>query len=454
MKLRIKELGPIKRESEIELGDLTVFFGPPNTGKSTALKAIYYSLQSGSPSFERLGPSSFTNGVVDVAFEVKGPNVTLTFTPSNLLRKRELPKGEFSLEPFSFSDFVLSHPLYTLKRRIGIPVLSFLSPGSECSSEEIEKITGKILDMNLVEADVEVKENRATVSLSLDGLSEKCSDAVTHLIINDIVNTVGRDVVNELREGFWSELSRLEGITDVVYLPYDSRGIRVKVFQVLAKIIKSFGGTEKSVFTKWMEEQYVNAEIDEGFLNLLSPLLPGSLKYSKERGLEYVEGNEAIPWNQVSGSVLEIVGLLLSLKRGTLVLYEEPETELHEKLQALMALVLYSLMNTNKLVITTHSQTILYALSYMAFLRPKAEEVSAFLEKLGVKNDYLAKAVEEANKKNVRFYFFHDGKVEEVSAEEVGRGIPGVTDVMDAELEFLSSLYSSRGGRPADSGQR
>ena len=454
MKLRIKELGPIKRESEIELGDLTVFFGPPNTGKSTALKAIYYSLQSGSTSFERVGPSSFTNGVVDIAFEVKGPNVRLTFTPSNLLRKRELPKGEFSLEPFSFSDFVLSHPLYTPKRRMEIPVLSFLSPGPECSKEEIDKIIRKILDMKLVEADVEVKENRAIVSLSVDGLSERCSDALTHLIIDDIVNAVGRDVVDKLSEGFWSELSRLEGITDVVYLPYDSRGAHVRFLQNLTRGIRSFVRVGKEEFSEWTEEQYIIAEIDEGFQNLFSPLLPGSLKYSKERGLEYVEGNEAIPWNQVSGSVLEIVGLLLSLKRGTLVLYEEPETELHEKLQALMALVLYALMNTNKLVITTHSQTILYALSYMAFLKPKAEEVSAFLEKLGVKNDYLAKAVEEANKKNVRFYFFHDGKVEEVSAEEVGRGIPGVTDVMDAELEFLSSLYSSRGGRPADSGQR
>ena len=335
-----------------------------------------------------------------------------------------------------------------------IPVLSFLSPGPDCSKEEIEKIIRKILDMKPVEADVEVMENRATVSLSLDGLSERCSDALTRLIIDDIVNTVGRDVVNELREGFWSELSRLEGITDVVYLPYDSRGAHVRFLRNLTRGIRSFVKVGKEELSEWTEEQYVTAEINEGFQNLLGPLLPGSLKYSKERGLEYVEGNEAIPWNQVSGSVLEIVGLLLSLKRGTLVLYEEPETELHEKLQALMALVLYALMNTNKLVVTTHSQTILYALSYMAFLRPKAEEVSAFLEKLGVKNDYLAKAVEEANKKRVRFYFFHDGKVEEVSAEEVGRGIPGVTDVMDAELEFLSSLYSSRGGRPADSGQR
>ena len=454
MKLKIKGLGPIKHESEIELGDLTIFFGPPNTGKSTALKAIYYSVYVGDFSFWRSGPTSFTNGVIDVTFEVKGSHVKLTFTPSNWLRNRELPKGEFSLEPFTFSDFVLSHPLYMPKRRIEILVLRFLSPGPECSKEEIEKIEGKIFDMKPIDAEVEIRENRADVSLLFDGLSERCAEALTRLIIDVIINEVARDVVHELRKGFWAELSRLEGISGVIYLPYYARSDYIMTHLRTTRRRRLSLGADMNEYPSLTEDLHLTAEIDEAFLNFFGPLLPGSLKYSKERGLEYVEGNEAIPWNQVSGSVMEIVGFLLNLKKGTLVLYEEPETELHEKLQALMALVLYALMNTNKLVITTHSQTILYALSYMAFLKPKAEEVSAFLEKLGAKNEYLAKAVEEANKKKVRFYYFHDGKVEEVPAEDVGRGIPGVTDVMDAELEFLSSLYSSRGGKPADSGQR
>ncbi|WP_236750812.1 hypothetical protein [Acidianus sp. HS-5] len=43
MKLIAKSLGPIN-EAVIELGDLTVLEGPPSSGKSTLLKAIYYSL--------------------------------------------------------------------------------------------------------------------------------------------------------------------------------------------------------------------------------------------------------------------------------------------------------------------------------------------------------------------------------------------------------------------------
>ena len=43
MMLKIKKLGPMK-DSEIELGDITLLLGPPNTGKSYTLKAIYTKL--------------------------------------------------------------------------------------------------------------------------------------------------------------------------------------------------------------------------------------------------------------------------------------------------------------------------------------------------------------------------------------------------------------------------
>ena len=43
MKLKVRKLGPVT-DSEIELGDVTLFLGPPNTGKSYTLRAIYAKL--------------------------------------------------------------------------------------------------------------------------------------------------------------------------------------------------------------------------------------------------------------------------------------------------------------------------------------------------------------------------------------------------------------------------
>ena len=43
MKLKVKKLGPVT-DSEIELGDVTLLLGPPNTGKSYTLRTIYAKL--------------------------------------------------------------------------------------------------------------------------------------------------------------------------------------------------------------------------------------------------------------------------------------------------------------------------------------------------------------------------------------------------------------------------
>ncbi len=43
MKLIIKNIGVLK-DTSIELGDLTVIFGKPNSGKSYILKSIYSNL--------------------------------------------------------------------------------------------------------------------------------------------------------------------------------------------------------------------------------------------------------------------------------------------------------------------------------------------------------------------------------------------------------------------------
>lgn len=43
MKISIKNIGPLK-DVELELGDITVLLGPPNSGKSYTLKSLYAQL--------------------------------------------------------------------------------------------------------------------------------------------------------------------------------------------------------------------------------------------------------------------------------------------------------------------------------------------------------------------------------------------------------------------------
>jgi len=185
---------------------------------------------------------------------------------------------------------------------------------------------------------------------------------------------------------------------------------------------------------------------DEKIYKITKPLLKGELK-DLGFGLAYFENKKLIPWEKVSSSVLEIVSFLLSVKEGSPVLYEEPETHLHEELQLLMGIVLYALSSFNPIVISTHSQTLFYAIAHLSMLRPTKEELKGLFEDLKVKDyEALAEAVEKANQKEVKvkIYHFTEGEVKEVSVEDAVKGMPGTIDVLKKEFKWVSSLHSKR----------
>ena len=185
---------------------------------------------------------------------------------------------------------------------------------------------------------------------------------------------------------------------------------------------------------------------NEKIYNLLKPLLKGEIKYI-DGELVYVEKDKIIPLGHVSASILEILSFLLSAKEGSIILYEEPETHLHEELQLLMSVVLYALSSFNRIVISTHSQTILYNIAHLSMLRPTKEELKDLFEDLNVKDfEALAEAVEKVNQKEVKvkIYHFTEGEVKEVSVDEAVKGMPGTIDVLEKEFKWFSSLHSKR----------
>ncbi|BCU68731.1 AAA family ATPase [Stygiolobus caldivivus] len=468
MRLKITSLGPITEKSEIELGDLTVFFGPPNSGKSTALKAIYYSLH---PLLNNEVGDGFVDlGSMKLEYVTKDNSYEFKFHPSTDYLKELLPEGEFSAEPL-FAKFVEENSLFEDFEDTLVNPSIMLPSGCEGVREvpyEV-KISGK--------------SGKVIIHLTNE-LTPKCKEALYTELGKVIMPTVGKRIADKYKEKFLEYLRKEEKVGHVVLIPYSrsfvtfelltlielaasnmpskSGSLLVDIIQSIVKSLKSpilfsyksfllenILGDVKELET-YFDEIKGRREINKRVYELLKPLIPGDVKVLNDK-LTYVEGDKPIPWRHTSASVMEAVSLLLSVGEGQLILYEEPETQLHERLQVLMALILYAMSLFNKLVITTHSQTILYTLSFMAYLKPTAEEVKKLLEKLGVKDDELAKAVEEANNKEVKFYYFHDGKVEEKPAEEVSEGVPSVTDVMDIELSWLSELYLSRGGKDSNS---
>ncbi|MEJ2780496.1 AAA family ATPase [Stygiolobus sp. CP850M] len=462
MKLYLSNLGPIKH-GEIELGDITLFVGKPNTGKSTAMKALFYSLYC---------PGNLIKLKQD-SIEVKDNLFLLHFTIDREGTKENyksfisdsLPEGEFKLEPINVLDFILTQKLsYEEEYRPStLPPMFF---PKTCSDEDMKRLR---FSLSNTIYKISVNGDKGEVKVDVSDVSETClKDNETLSSISTIMLNIAEQLVNsQYCIGFNESLSK-NGINGVVYIPY-GRSLLVLQKFILQEILNSPTSASPSP-SSWLEAvirgfimaiasspfkitgpnyltEYFEGltKYNEKVFNLIKPLLKGQIA-NVGGNLIYIEENKKIPWKYVSASILEIVSFLLSVKEESLVLFEEPETQLHEELQLLMGMVLYALSSINRIVISTHSQTIVSTIAHLSMLKPTKEELKDLFEDLKVKDyEALAEAVEKANEKvKVKVYHFTEGEVKDVSIDYVVRGLPGTKDVLEKEFRWFSSLHSKR----------
>ncbi|MDT7906399.1 MAG: AAA family ATPase [Sulfolobales archaeon] len=448
MKLYLSNLGPIKH-GEIELGDITLFVGKPSTGKSTAMKALFYSLYCPGNLIELRGyPLEVRDNSFLQRFAIDREKTEKNY--KSFIRD-SLPEGEFKLEPINVLDFVLTQKLSYEEKYgpISLPPMYF---PKICSDKDIERLRFSLANA-IYEITVNGDEGEVKVETDISDVKETClKDTETLLSISTTLMEIAQErLSSQYCEGF-NECLRKRGINGVVYIPYGRSFLALQKF-----IIQEIPGSRKSTMLldalleitvpNYLMEYYRSlSTYNEKIFNLIKPLLKGQVRYLGEK-LVYVEEDKIIPWKYVSASIVEIVSFLLSVKEESLVLFEEPETQLHEELQLLMGVVLYALSSFNRIVISTHSQTILYTIAHLSMLRPTKEELKDLFEDLKVKDyDALAEAVEKANQKEVKvkIYHFTEGEVKEVSVDEAVKGMPGTIDVLEKEFKWFSSLHSKR----------
>jgi len=458
LQLHLSNLGPIKR-GEIELGDITLFVGKPSTGKSTAMRALFNSLYCPGHFIElRGGPLEVKDNSFNQRFAIDWDKTKENY--KSYVRE-SLPEGEFKLEPINVLDFVLSQKMsYEEKYRpISLPPMYF---PNKCRNKDIERLRFSLSNA-IYEITVNGDEGEVKVETDTSDVKETClKDERTLSSLSTAFMEIAQErVSSQYCKGF-IEFLRERGINGVVYIPYGRSLLTLQklimqenrsssTFSLFEDIIRElsialsppFKNTRPNYLTEYYEGL---STYDEKIFNLIKPLLKGQVRYLGEK-LVYVEEDKIIPWEYVSASIVEIVSFLLSVKEESLVLFEEPETQLHEELQLLMGVVLYALSSFNRIVISTHSQTILYTIAHLSMLRPTKEELKDLFEDLKVKDyEALAEAVEKANQKEVKvkIYHFTEGEVKEVSVDEAVKGMPGTIDVLEKGLKWLSSLHSKR----------
>jgi hypothetical protein len=460
----LSNLGPIKR-GEIELGDITLFVGKPSTGKSTAMKAIFYSLYCPRRLIKlRRGPLEIRDNSFLQRFAIDREKTEKNY--KSFIRD-SLPEGEFKLEPINVLDFVLTQKLSYEEEYRPIPLPSMYFP-EICNDKDIERLRSS-LSNTIYKISVNGNEGEVKVEADISDVRETClkNDRTRSSLSRAFMKIAQERVSSQYCIGF-NEFLGKGGINGVVYIPYGRSFLALQKF-IIQEILSSSTSESHPLFSLFQDitrvltmalnppfkitrPHYLTkyyeglSTYDEKIFNLIKPLLKGQVRYLGEK-LVYVEEDKIIPWEYVSASIVEIVSFLLSVKEGSLVLFEEPETQLHEELQLLMSIVLYALSSFNRIVISTHSQTILYTIAHLSMLRPTKEELKDLFEDLKVKDyDALAEAVEKANQKEVKVKIFHftEGEVKEVSIDEAVKGMPGTIDVLEKGLKWLSSLHSKR----------
>jgi hypothetical protein len=458
LQLHLSNLGPIKH-GEIELGDITLLVGKPSTGKSTAMRALFYSLYCPGNLIELRGyPLEVRDNSFIQRFAIDREKTRESY--KNFVRA-SLPEGEFKLEPINVLDFVLTRKLsYEEKYRpISLPPMYF---PKICSDKDIERLRFS-LGNAIYEIGVNGDEGEVKVEADISDVKETClkDDGTLSSLSTAFMEIAQERVSSQYCKGF-IEFLRERGINGVVYIPYGRSLLTLQklimqenrsssTFSLFEDIIRELSIALSPPFKitrpNYLTEYYEGlSTYNEKIFNLIKPLLKGQVRYLGEK-LVYVEEDKIIPWKYVSASIVEIVSFLLSVKEESLVLFEEPETQLHEELQLLMSIVLYALSSFNRIVISTHSQTILYNIAHLSMLRPTREELKDLFEDLKVKDyDALVEAVEKANQKEVKvkIYHFTEGEVKEVSVDEAVKGMPGTIDVLEKEFKWFSSLHSKR----------
>jgi len=445
IKLYLSGLGPIKK-GEIELGDITVFIGGPNSGKSTALKALFYSLHCPKNVISLKGQRpEFGDGVLVQRFTLDWRKTKENY--ENYVRK-VLPGTGFELKPVNVLDFVISRKLSYMENDVPMKLYPIGLP-EPCKGEE--KVTSLLKDLRF---DLTLNGFRGTAKVKIDVGDAKCikNKGVLSVLSTAFMKEVEKHVGEVYCREFGKSVSRELGVEDVVYVPNNRSSLVLR--KLLSENIEKESGIEP-VLDPVFElagldhiKEYYNAlgKFNSKVYGLFKPVLKGELKFIDEEPV-YTEGDNVVPWAQVPDSVLEVLSLTLPVRKKSLLLIEEPGAGLHEKQQLLIGMALYALSSTRPIVVTTNTQSIFYTIIHLSYLRPNENELRELFVDLKLKGyEDLVNGIVNANKKavKVRVYRFDNGKVEEVDVEESMRGMPGTIDFLEKELKWFSDLHSKR----------
>ena len=394
LKLAVKNFGPI-REGEVEFRPLTVFIGPNNSGKSYMATLLYALLRvlrgdTGFPyvrvpltpdiSDEDGDIAEWFRGVLDKSNEKSG-EITHTIHPilqSYFDRQNREIESSASISIRDYFGCTNLTELVYMEDREPIDFwVGFFEKGDVAPFISIRDGINNLLTGTNIEQDSFTNEDMAFLR-ALDWLAGDSRPSSFWPF---------------LKRQLWRNLLTSKGIPegDVFYLPAGRTGL-LQGWQLTASLaigmigrhigsqnfeIPSFPGVARD-FTQEllnvMPPTRDNADSD-GIVHAIrlmeERVLHGTIHIwtsSNLPAIRYQSDDIQIPVQRASSMISELAPIHLwmkhVLKKGDVLIIDEPEAHLHPENQRLIAQVLVRLMNAGvRVVCTTHSSLILHQLS-------------------------------------------------------------------------------------------
>ena len=456
----VKNFGPIEK-AEIDLRPLTVFVGESNTGK-TYLAALIYALHQ---NFEGVSQFPWSDYVASYFGYVRRSRDRHSQNRSEALEQETLEaleKLNTPERPFKFSD--LPQQIHTALESILTNQEHFTNELKRCfdleSVSKLIRFTGSGSDE--MKVSLSVREGDQTY-WDFEARDAGSGPTTIGHINPDII------LLDAKRKTEFREISDVERFFrtldtdrwrtgDSYYLPAARSGIMQSHGVIATALIKratriGLDRLEVSTFSGMIAdflEQIVNykerkessSSIRRVAEQLEAELLEGKIEVKRPTSEAYPEflyrpdqAEEALRMSHSSAMVSELAPLVLFLrgiiKRGDLLIIEEPESHLHPGAQTKIAQTLARLIRAGvRVVITTHSNWLLQQIGNLI----REGELQELGESTSESADYL-------KKEEVGAWWFHKNKPVAELPFDLTEGIEP-----EDHLDIAEDLYNRSAG--------
>lgn len=172
-------------------------------------------------------------------------------------------------------------------------------------------------------------------------------------------------------------------------------------------------------------------------------LLGGKIEMNQDGSINFINPEGiAIDLNLTSSLVKSLSGLVFYFRhvaqKNDVLIIDEPELNLHPKLQIQITKFIAKLVNSGfKVIISTHSDYVIRELNTLIMLGKRGKESIDLIKKYGYSHESILKF----NRLGV--YFLHDHITENIQVTESGFDVTAIDDVISEQNSKSEDVYFS-----------